>query len=222
MPAAALPLLYSFRRCPYAMRARMGLLASGQACVVREVRLRDKPAALLEASPKGTVPVLVLPDGQVLAESLDILRWALAQHDPLAWWPQGDAALQDALALIAQNDGPFKRRLDRYKYPNRYQLPDGLAQRDAAADFLQSLQDRLQTQPFLHGAHWGLADTAIAPFVRQFAHTDAVWFGAQSWPQLQLWLAAFEASDLFAQVMQAYSVWLPGQPEARFPPPLHP
>ena len=219
MPTSALPLLYSFRRCPYAMRARMGLLVSGQVCELREVQLRDKPAELLAASAKGTVPVLVLPDGTVIEQSLDILRWALARHDPQAWLPQGEAALQSTLALIAHNDGPFKQQLDRYKYPNRYQLPDGLAQRDAAAGFLQSLQDLLAAQPYLHGPHWGLADAAIAPFVRQFAHTDAVWFSAQTWPQLQNWLANFEASALFSRVMQPYSVWVPPQPAALFPSP---
>ena len=134
-PHHPLPVLYSFRRCPYAMRARLALRVAGQAVAHRDIELKHKPAAMLQASPKGTVPVLVLSDGAVLEQSLDIMRWALERHDPEAWLPADEASRQDAWALIAQNDGDFKFHLDRYKYPHRYDLADGLAHRAQAAFF---------------------------------------------------------------------------------------
>lgn len=214
MTAAHLPILYTFRRCPYAMRARLALLASGVAWEHREVVLRHKPAHLLSLSPKGTVPVLYLreqqgglPKGQVLAESLDIMLWALRQHDPLTWLPSSEQAWLDAMACIAHNDGPFKQQLDRFKYPNRYGLSSGLHERDKAAPWLQSLDARLQAQPFLAGRHWGLSDAAIAPFVRQFAHTDPAWFADQAWGFLAHWLNAFESSELFLSSMQKHAAW---------------
>ncbi len=202
---AALPILYSFRRCPYAMRARLALQVSGIQYDLREVSLKSKPPELLAASPKGTVPVLVLPGGQVIDESLDIMRWALAQNDPDGWLTQ--AAPDEMLALIVGNDGKFKHALDRYKYPNRYPLDSGgeakvfaLAQRVEAASWLQTLESRL-SQGWLFSPQPSLADMATLPFVRQFAHTDAAWFAVQPWPQLQAWLARFEASALFEAVM---------------------
>jgi glutathione S-transferase len=208
-----LPVLYSFRRCPYAMRARLALHASGIAMEHREVVLKNKPVHMLALSPKGTVPVLWLPDaqgtvgGQVLEQSQDIMLWALSQHDPLSWLPASDAGRSDALTLIAHNDGPFKRQLDRYKYPNRSGLETGTADRDEAAIWLHTLDARLRAQPFLAGEHFGLADAAVAPFVRQYAHTDPGWFAAQAWPSLIAWLAAFEGSALFAAIMVKHEPW---------------
>jgi glutathione S-transferase len=212
MPAT-LPVLYSFRRCPYAMRARLALHASGIAVEHREVTLKNKPAHMLTLSPKGTVPVLWLPDahgslgGQVLDQSLDIMLWALRQHDPLAWLPASDAGLADALALIAHNDGPFKRQLDRYKYPNRSGLETGAADRDDAALWLHTLDARLRAQAFLADEQFGLADAAVAPFVRQYAHTDPGWFAAEAWPALLAWLTAFEGSALFDAIMHKHAPW---------------
>ncbi len=213
----SLPVLYSFRRCPYAMRARLAIAASGTLCELREVVLAHKPAALLHASPKGTVPVVVLPDGAVLEQSLDIMLWALRRNDPLHWLPATSHHLQQTLALIAACDGDFKANLDRYKYPNRYALPDGLAHRAQGAVFLQTLNDTLAAQGFLHGPHFGLADAAIAPFVRQFAHTDVPWFASQPWPTLQAWLAGFEASDAYLRVMGKVPAWADGQVPMLFP-----
>ena len=207
MVALSPPILYSFRRCPYAMRARLALQAASQAVEQREIALKNKPAEMLLASPKGTVPVLVLADGTVLEESLDIMRWALDRGDPQDWLGGDDAYRQDAWALIAQNDGEFKFHLDRYKYPHRYGLTDGLAHRELARGFLDILQERLARQSFLAGVHFGLADAAIAPFVRQFAHTDTAWFAAQAWSHLARWLQDFEASPAFALVMEKHPVW---------------
>ena len=204
---SALPVLYSFRRCPYAMRARLALWVSGQAVEHREVELKNKPAEMLRASPKATVPVLVLTDGVVLEQSLDIMRWALARHDPESWLPADDLRNAEMDALIAANDGEFKFHLDRYKYPHRYGLPDGVEHRELGRGYLDALQSRLVQQRYLGGAHFGLADAAIAPFVRQFAHTDKAWFSDQAWRQLAEWLAGFEASTLFARVMEKHPVW---------------
>ena len=214
MPVTALPVLYSFRRCPYAMRARLALHASGVAHEHREVVLKNKPAPMLALSPKGTVPVLWVPGpggGQVLEQSLNIMLWALRQRDPEGWLPESPANMAEALALIAHNDGPFKHHLDRYKYPNRFGLESGVDDRNEAATWLHTLDGQLRAQPFLAGKHFGLADAAIAPFVRQFAHTDPVWFAAQPWSALALWLAEFEASALFETIMQKHLPWPDGQ-----------
>ncbi len=205
--ATSIPLLYSFRRCPYAMRARLAVQAAGVEVELREITLKAKPAELLQASPKGTVPVLVLPDGRVIEQSLDLMRWVLQKNDPQRWLPADAAAMEEALACIAINDGPFKQALDRYKYPARFALADGLAHREQGAAILKQWELRLTVQPFLQGALWGLLDAAIAPFVRQFAHTDKAWFAEQNWPQLQRWLTAFEASPAFASVMEKVPVW---------------
>ncbi|MDO8385753.1 MAG: glutathione S-transferase [Polaromonas sp.] len=211
----ALPVLYSFRRCPYAMRARLALAASAEPHEHREVVLRAKPAALLTASPKGTVPVLVLPDGKVIDESLDIMRWALARKDPAQWLSPPDASPEEMDTLIASNDGDFKRQLDRYKYPNRYPQESAgeeaaftLKHRSNAARWLAQLDARL-SDGWLFGARACLADMAILPFVRQFAHTDAGWFASQPWPRLQRWLAGFEASALYTGVMEKHAPWPP-------------
>lgn len=211
------PLLYSFRRCPYAMRARLALLVSGQRCVLREVVLANKPTALLEASPKGTVPVLVLPNGEVLAQSLEIMLWALRQHDPEHWLSASGQAEPSALALIAQCDGDFKFNLDRYKYPHRFGLSEGEAHQRQGALFLAALNQRLEENVHLTREQAGLADAALAPFVRQFAHTDPAWFARQPWSALQAWLARFEQSVAFATVMEKFPAWTPDQETVVFP-----
>lgn len=214
----SLPVLYSFRRCPYAMRARMALAVSRHVCELREVVLAHKPAELLQASPKGTVPVLVLADGTVMDQSLDIMLWALQAHDPEHWLPHTEAAWERTRIWIAHNDGPFKQALDRYKYPHRYALPHGLEHRTAGAVFLQSLDAVLSTQMYLAGPQFGLADAALAPFVRQFAHTDALWFAQQAWPALQTWLARFEQSHTYLRTMDKTPAWAAGQSALLFPP----
>jgi glutathione S-transferase len=208
LPTTTLPILYSFRRCPYAMRARLALHSSAQAYVLREIALKNKPAELLAASAKATVPVLCLPNGQVLDQSLEIMLWALRQHDPQHWLPDSPIAWARAHAQIASNDGAFKHHLDRYKYPHRFGLSDPAVHRDLGAQQLHSLEQHLQAQPYLAGAHWGLQDACLAPFVRQFAHTQTDWFAQQAWPALQQWLQAFESSAAFAQTMQKSPLWV--------------
>jgi len=206
--SGALPVLYSFRRCPYAMRARLALMVSGQTCELREVVLRDKPQALRDVSPKATVPVLVEPGGHVIEQSLDIMRWSLSRDDPEDWLAPTSGNMAEMLALIAACDEGFKQQLDRYKYPERHGVPVGVA-RDEASMFLARLEQRLTQAPFLFGQHTALADMAIAPFIRQFTGVDAAWFAAH-WPSLQRWLTGWESSALFASVMHKYAPWKPG------------
>ncbi|EIZ78319.1 hypothetical protein WSK_3064 [Novosphingobium sp. Rr 2-17] len=196
----ALPILYSFRRCPYAMRARLALAISGTACELREVKLSAKPPEMLQASPKGTVPVLILSDGQVIDQSIDIMRHALARHDPEGWLDRDDPA------LIAANDGPFKHDLDRYKYPERHDT-DPEMHRARGLDFLREIEGRLTASPYLCGTMRGLTDAAVIPFVRQFAAVDRDWFDVQTLPRLKAWLADYLASELFAAVMVRVPPW---------------
>jgi glutathione S-transferase len=209
MPTRPEPVLYSFRRCPYAMRARLAVSIAGIACELREIKLSAKPEAMLAASPKGTVPVLVLADGTVIDESFDIMRWALAANDPEGWLLREDAA------LIAANDGPFKRDLDRFKYAERHQA-DPMAHRASGLEFLRQLEARLATAAQLCGAERGITDAAIMPFVRQFAAVDPEWFAAQALPHVQGWLAGHLASDLFAAIMLRVTPWVPGDPPLLF------
>lgn len=205
-----LPTLYSFRRCPYAMRARMALWAAGVTVELREVKLSTKPPELAEASPKATVPVLVLPDGTVIDESLAIMRWALAQNDPEGWLAGDDAA------LIAVNDGTFKHHLDRAKYPGRYEEDDGTDHRAAALTLLRPLETHLESATFLCGNTRSLTDIALFPFIRQFAHIDREWFASQPLPRLQDWLERHIASDLFTSIMPKFAPWKAGDASIRF------
>ncbi|MDA5194311.1 glutathione S-transferase [Govanella unica] len=206
-----LPILYSFRRCPYAMRARLALAVSATSCRLREVALKNKPAEMLAVSPKGTVPVLVTADGQVIDESLAIMTWALGRQDPEDWLAPSDGG------LIAENDGPFKASLDRYKYPSRYDLADPLPYRAEGIGFLTRLNGLLEQHPFLAGEQRSLADMAIFPFVRQFAEVDRVWFDELPMKPLQTWLATQLAAPLFQAVMGKYAPWKSGQDEPFFP-----
>ena len=214
-----LPVLYSFRRCPYAMRARLALAISGQACELREVSLKAKPPELLAASPKASVPVLVLPGGEVIDQSLDIMRWTLGRSDPGQWLPRAPQSAQ-VLALIEDCELTFKQHLDRYKYPGRYAGANPLAHRSSAAAWLAALEQQLQTTAWLFGPTPSLADMAIAPFVRQFAQTDPDWFAGQDWPILRVWLNAIVGSALFDSVMHKYPPWHSGADTVFFAPDL--
>jgi glutathione S-transferase len=202
--------MYSFRRCPYAMRARLALRASGVQVELREVVLRAKPEHLLSISPKGTVPVLQLPDGCVIEQSQDIMRWALGQHDPHGWLKAGTAA--QTQAWIELNDGPFKALLDRYKYPERHPERSAAQWRDEAVELMLGPMERaLQSHAQLLGPTVSLADMALLPFVRQFAQVDAQWFEQAQLPALQAWLGAHLASPLFESCMCKVAPWQPGQ-----------
>jgi glutathione S-transferase len=214
LAGAQLPRLYTFRRCPYAMRARMALLQAGRAFEAVEVSLREKPASLLALSPKATVPVLQLPDGSVIEESWEILRWALAAPDAQGWWAPAQSPAN--LDLVQRNDGDFKFHLDRWKYPQRYEggplTP--AAHRDRALDvLLQPLEARLQNAPYLGGTTACATDLAVMPFIRQFALVDPGWFASQSLPSVRAWLDGWLVSKLFIACMYK----LPAQGAIRFP-----
>ncbi|OUR86787.1 glutathione S-transferase [Gammaproteobacteria bacterium 42_54_T18] len=197
------PLLYSFRRCPYAMRARLALYSSGIQVALREVVLRDKPADLRELSPKATVPVLVTPEGQVIDESLDIMLWALEQSDPEGWLLKGKATM----VLIGQNDGQFKHWLDHYKYADRFPEHSASYYREQAEVFIAELEARLSAYSYLMAEKLSLADVAIFPFIRQFAHVDKSWFDQAPYPKVQIWLAELLKSSRFTDVMVKYPQW---------------
>ncbi|MBB6153201.1 glutathione S-transferase [Pseudomonas sp. JAI115] len=190
--------LYSFRRCPYAMRARMALRYSGVPVEIVEVSLKAKPAAMLAISPKGTVPVLDA-DGQVIDESLEIMRWALAQHDPDDWLLGGDSRIA---GVIEANDQGFKVHLNRYKYAERYPEQPMEVYRAEGALFLQQLDELLRDRDYLLSDHLSLADVALLPFVRQFAHVDREWFAQTPYVRLQAWLQSFLESELFTAIMK--------------------
>ena len=195
------PILYSFRRCPYAMRARMSLLKSGVEVELREVILRDRPEHMMEISPKGTVPVLLLPDGTVIEESLDIMLWRLDES-----WLAGD--WKD---LIDVNDGDFKYHLDRYKYNNRYEnVLSSEEHREHAVSILGTYEERLSKQAYLCGDSISLADIALSPFVRQFANTDRTWFDQLPLPYLLKWLEGILESNLFKACMVKHKQWQEG------------
>ncbi len=199
------------------MRARLALDASAQACELREVELRQKPVEMLQASSKGTVPVLVVAPGQVIDESLDIMLWALHRNDPERWLASERDSLQGMLGLIGHFDSHFKSHLDRYKYPNRFVGDDSLASRVEACRDLELLESRLARAAHLGGPDVSLVDMAIAPFVRQFANVDPAWFASQPWFALQRWLTRIVTAERFQRIMRAVPVWVPGTPGVSFP-----
>jgi len=207
------PILYSFRRCPYAMRARMALLYANVNVLLREVDLRNKPTQMLEASAKATVPVLVLDD-EVIDESLDIIKWALAISDPDGWL-SGLTEQQLVLArtLINENDGEFKKHLDHYKYADRY--PDQTMQvaRDKAEVFIEKLDTYLQHSRYLVSDKLSFVDIAIFPFVRQFSYVDKVWFDESNYVHLQKWLQELLDCEYFNRIMKKVDVWERGSDE---------
>ena len=203
------PLLYSFRRCPYAIRARLALAVSELEYEVREVVLRDKPEEMLVLSPKGTVPVLL--DGPiVIDESLDILKWCLAQHDPQGWLRFSPVELTKMAALVNDCDSAFKTHLDRYKYSDRFSEHPPEFYRSLCLPFISELNRRLSCTSNLFADRLCYADIAIFPFIRQFANVDPDWFAGQNYPGLQRWLAQLLESDLFKSVMSKYPQWRPG------------
>ena len=211
----SLPRLYSFRRCPYAMRARLGLLFAKLPVELREVTLKDKPDQMLAISPKGTVPVLQLIDETVIEESLEIMLWALEQNDPQGLFDQ--SVLSQANALIAQNDDEFKHWLDRYKYADRHTDMTQTEYRQRGEMFLQVLEDLLTKNTYLLGERVTIADIGIMPFVRQFAHVDRDTFYSLPYPKLQLWLQHWLEHPVFIQAMTKFQPWQEGDEIVVFP-----
>jgi len=207
------PILYSFRRCPYAMRSRMGLAYANIKCELREVVLRNKPPEMTAVSAKNTVPILCLPDGQIIDESYDIITWAIRQNDPKDW----TALLPQSDILVSENDGTFKSALDKYKYSSRFPDHPPEYYRDEGAIFLNKLENILHQSPYLLGQRQSPADIAIFPFIRQFAHVDKNWFYEGPYPNLLRWLTGHLESDQFRLIMKKYPPWQQEDDPVYFP-----
>ena len=203
-----LPILYSFRRCPYAMRARMAIHISGQKCELREVLLRDKPPSMIEYSAKGTVPVLILQDGKVIDESLDVIDWALNLNDPDDWQRSKDT--KKTKELIKINDVEFKYHLDRYKYSKRYDNEDPEFHRKKCLKFIESVNNELNNSKYIFDDNISYADIVLLPFIRQFRIADIEWFDSLPYDNLKKWLSSFLNSSLLNSIMKKYDLWKEG------------
>ena len=203
-----LPILYSFRRCPYAMRARMAIHISGQKCELREVLLRDKPPSMLEYSAKGTVPVLILQDDKVIDESLDVIDWALNLNDPDDWQRSKDT--EKTKELIKINDGEFKYHLDRYKYSKRYDNEDPEFHKKKCLKFIESINNELNNSKYIFDDNISYADIVVLPFIRQFRIADIEWFDSLPYDNLKNWLSNFLDSSLLNSSMKKYDLWKEG------------
>ncbi len=201
------PILYTFRRCPYAMRARLAIAISGLKVELREVVLQNKPRQLLDISPKGTVPVLLLPDKKIIDESLDIMHWTLSLHDPFGWLRNNTS--KESNQLVQWNDNEFKHYLDRYKYADRHPEQKEKFYREKAELFIIELENRLCKHNFLCSENCSLADMAIFPFIRQFAHVDKDWFFSSEYKKVGQWLNMLISSSLFISIMNKYQPWQP-------------
>ena len=203
-----LPILYSFRRCPYAMRARMAIHISDQRCELREVLLRDKPPSMLQYSAKGTVPVLILQDGKVIDESLDVIDWALNLNDTDDWQRSKDT--KKTKELIKINDGEFKYHLDRYKYSKRYDNEDPEFHRKKCLKFIESVNNELNNSKYIFDDNISYADIVLLPFIRQFRIADIEWFDSLPYDNLKKWLSSFLNSSLLNSIMKKYDLWKEG------------
>jgi len=209
-----LPILYSFRRCPFAIRARMAIYVADITLEIREVNLSHKPLNMLELSTRGTVPILKLRNGEIIQESLEIMIWALGKRDPRGWIDNYDGVSE---ALISENDSTFKKNLDRYKYWQRHPEQSQVQARLEAERFLMNLEDLLDGSKYLFGKSENLADIAIFPFIRQFSAVDPDWFETAPYPNLRGWLHRFLADNVFTKSMQRNPVWKEGDQACYFP-----
>ena len=211
------PVLYSFRRCPYAMRARLAVQYSGEKVELREVDLKDKPEEMLSLAKNATVPILLLPDGSIIEESWDIMIWALRKNDPDLWLGADESYLFEAEMLIEMNDYSFKPDLDHYKYADRYPEHPVEHYRAQGEEFLQDLEEVLSQSKYLLGDTISVADIGIVPFIRQFAFVDKPWFDQAPYPKLQSWLQEILRTKLFESMMLKLPVWKPGDQAVIFP-----
>jgi len=212
-----LPILYSLRNCPYAMRARMAIFKSGQTVLLRDLVLSNKPEEMMQASPKGTVPVVVLEDGTVIEESLEVMLWVLHESDPNdLLHSYEESALLEMLTLINEFDNVFKVRLEQYKCAKRYQEDNIEECRMACQQYLQQLEQRLSKHAFLISDKESLADIALLPFIRQFARVERQWYLQAPYPKVRTWLNNYLQSAMFSKVMAKHPLWLDSQQEVIF------
>ena len=205
------PILYSFRRCPYAMRARFAIRASGITVEIREIKLQNKPVEFLKLSPKGTVPVLVTNSEEILDESLDIMNWALRIKDSRNWLDEGKLNQNEVENILKILELEFKQNLDKYKYPTRYKNVDKNFYRDKNLIFLNKLKNLLKANKALNCSHLSLIDYAIFPFIRQFRNVDEKWFDALNFNFVKDWLYQIIDSEDFLSIMKKYKLWEPNQ-----------
>ncbi len=205
-----LPILYSLRHCPFAMRARLAIFKSQQTVELRDVKLTNKPAAMLAASPKGTVPILVVSTSYIIDESLDVMLWSLGQSDPDNLLLSSIIELSDLLAFIDIYDKEFKPCIERYKCAKRYHEANLEACRNDCEVFIQDLEQRLSKHDFILGKHESLADIAILPFIRQFAKVERQWYVKSSYHNVKRWLNNYLQSALFNKVMAPHPIWVEG------------
>jgi len=215
------PVFYSLRRCPYAMRARMGLLLAKQPVMLRDIVTKNKPPELLLASPKGTVPVLVFneqtPEQAVIDQSLDIMKWALSQNDPLDLLRQSSPDIStQILGLIDDNDRAFIPKLEQYRASMRYHNDDLALRRQACEVHLTPLEAKLKLHPYFFGETPSLADYALMPFISQFARVDKKWFVRSGYVQLDKWLRSHYESPLYTKVMKQFPQWVDTKQEFLF------
>ena len=210
------PVLYSFRRCPYAMRARLAIKYSGIEVELREIDLNNIPKALSDISSDETVPLIVFPDGKTIDESWDIVKWAVTSNDPDGWLGSDVSLLQDAEMLVETNDYSFKQDLDHYKYADRYPEYPMQHYRSEGEEFLIELEDRLSDNRYLSADSLSLSDIAVLPFIRQFALVDKAWFDSTPYTRVQAWLNTFLESELFESVMNKYPLWVEGDEPVLF------
>ena len=203
------PILYTFRRCPYAMRARFAIRSSKIMVELREIKLKEKPSEFLKSSPKGTVPVLITKSGEVLEESLDIINWALNINDPHKWLAEGKLEKKEISNLLDDFEMKFKINLDKYKYPNRFSGVDQYLYRDKNLCFLEKLNSYLKNNKSLNSQHLTLLDYAIFPFVRQFRNVDKDWFDKLNFRLLNNWINDIIDSEEFSSIMKKYKKWEP-------------
>lgn len=203
-----LPTLYSLRRCPYAMRARLGILLANQQVLIREIVTKDKPKELLKCSPKGTVPVLVLPDGKVIEQSWDVMMWALQQNDPQDLLRSRNPSLSEQIhQLIQHNDNEFIGHLEKYRASVRYRNDDIEQRRNLCEVFIAELEGKLAQHDYLFGDSPSLADFAVMPFVSQFVRVEKKWFVQSEYQNVGRWLRTHLESKLYTQVMKQYPLW---------------
>ncbi|HBV75570.1 MULTISPECIES: glutathione S-transferase [Vibrio] len=204
-----LPILYSLRNCPFAMRARLAIYQSQVPVLLRDIVLRDKPAEMLTASPKGTVPVLVTSNGTVIEESIEVMLWALSENDPNDLLMSNDDNILDEMRqLIFQFDDKFKPCLEAYRAAKRYHEPNLVECRQSCEHYLSELENRLTQHSFLMAAQESLADLALLPFIRQFAKVERQWYLQSPYPKLRQWLDRYLQSKMFSKVMSKHELWL--------------
>ena len=205
------PILYSFRRCPYAMRARLAIKASGIIVEIREVELKNKPKEFLSISPKATVPVVCISSKQIIEESLDIMEWALKINDPLKLLKYEKLNRIEIHNILNKLENEFKQNLDRYKYSSRFDLPSPKLYRDKNLQTLNEFNNLLQNNKGICSSHLSLLDYAVFPFIRQFRNVNSVWFDSLELKFLQTWLYELIDSDEFSSIMKKYEIWNPNQ-----------